>query len=289
VSARAIRVDAGRALSWEERGDRAGVPVVFHHGTPGSRRNRHPDPGFYERHGIRMITYDRPGYGESDPQPERRVVDAVGDTRALADELELARFAVAGGSGGGPHALACAALLGDRVTCAAIVVGVGPSDDPEFDFLQGMSPSNVDEFEAARRGRASLQAFLETYGDMSEDPLAPFDAIAHELPEPDQAILRRDEFREVTRDAAREAARQGFEGWIEDMMAFTRPWGFALDDVRVPVRLWQGELDVLAPRHHADYLAANVPGAELEVVPGVGHLFVDELARVYDWVASMSR
>ena len=289
MNARTIRVDAGRSIAWEERGDVSGVPVVFHHGTPGSRRNRHPDPAFYDRQGIRMITYDRPGYGESDPQPGRAVVDAVADTRALADALGLERFAVAGGSGGGPHALACAALLHDRVACAAIVVGVGPSDDPEFDFLQGMSPSNVQEFEAARRGRESLQRFLESYGDMSEDPLAPFDAIAHELPEPDQAILRREDFREVTRESAHEAARQGFEGWIEDMTAFTRPWGFDLDGVRVPVRLWQGELDVLAPRHHAEYLAAKVSGAELEIVPGVGHLFVDELARVHDWVGAMSR
>jgi pimeloyl-ACP methyl ester carboxylesterase len=281
-----IRTPDGRTLAWAEYGDPGGVPVVFHHGTPGSRLNRHPDPSFYERHGVRLITYDRPGYGGSDARPGRTVADAAADTRALVDELGLERCAVAGGSGGGPHALACGALLPDRVTRVAVVVGVGPSDDPDLDFLDGMSPSNVEEFEAASRGRDALDSLLEPYVKaMAKDPLALFDEIEHELPEPDRATLRRDDVRAVVRESSREAMRQGSEGWVEDDLAFACAWGFNLGDVRVPVRLWQGELDVLVPRHHTQYLASKLPDAEFELLPDAGHLLFDELGAVYDWLA----
>src|SRR5215212_10064165 len=104
----------GRALAYVERGAEDGTPVIVSHGTPGSRLARHPDPEIYERHGVRAVAYDRPGYGRSDPQPGRSVADATADVAAIADELGFDRFAVVGGSGGAPHALACGALLGDR-------------------------------------------------------------------------------------------------------------------------------------------------------------------------------
>lgn len=281
-----IETPDGRTLAWLERGRQDGTPVVFHHGTPGSRLNRHPDPEFYERHGARVIFFDRPGYGRSDPRPGRTVADVVSDVEGLADHLGLEQFAVAGGSGGGPHALACGALLGERVTKIAVVVGVGPSDDPTLDFLAGMSPSNVEEFEAARRGREPLDALLRRYvSPMGDDPLSLFDGIVHELPAPDRATIRRPDVREVLRDSTRESVRQGTEGWVEDDLAFASPWGFRLADVRRPVRLWQGELDVLVPRTHCEYLAAHLPDADFELLPNAGHMLVDELGPVYDWLA----
>jgi pimeloyl-ACP methyl ester carboxylesterase len=280
-----VRTPDGRSLAWLERGDADAAPVVFHHGTPGSRLGRHPDPDFYARHGVRVVFFDRPGYGRSDPRPGRVVADVAADVGRLADELGLERFAVAGGSGGGPHALACGALLADRVTRVAVVVGVGPSDDPALDFRAGMSPSNVREFDAAVRGREPLDALLRGYVTaMGDDPLSAFDEIAHELPVPDRATLRRPEFREVLRESARESVRQGAEGWLEDDLAFATGWGFRLEDVRVPVRLWQGELDVLVPRAHGEHQARRLPDAQFELLPGAGHLLVDELGAVYDWL-----
>ena len=282
-----VRAPDGRTLAYVVRGPAGGSPVIQSHGTPGSRLGRHPDESFYERHGTRIVFYDRPGYGRSDPQPGRSVASAAADVEALADALEVARFAVVGISGGGPHALACGALLPTRVSRVGVVVGAAPSDDPGFDFVAGMSPSNVEEFEAARAGRDALDPLLHRYvNGMADDPLALFDEFAHELPEPDRHTLQREDFRAVMRDSTRESVRQGPEGWVEDDLAFAAPWGFALEDVRVPVRLWQGELDVLVPRAHAEYIAAKLPDAQFDLLRGAGHLLVDELDPVFDWLAA---
>ena len=140
----------GRTLTFIERGDPDGVPVIVCHGTPGSRYTRHPDPELYERHGTHFVAYDRPGYGGSDPQPGRSVAAAAGDIQAIADELGFERFAVVGGSGGAPHALACGALLGDRVTRVGALVTPAPSDAEEFDFFAGLAELNIKEFGAGR-------------------------------------------------------------------------------------------------------------------------------------------
>src|SRR5215213_8734580 len=144
----------GRALAYVERGAEDGTPVIVSHGTPGSRLARHPDPEIYERHGVRAVAYDRPGYGRSDPQPGRSVADATADIAAIADELGFDRFAVVGGSGGAPHALACGALLGDRVVRVGALVTPAPSDAEDFDFFEGLAELNVKEFGGRARGRA---------------------------------------------------------------------------------------------------------------------------------------
>src|SRR5438132_4096432 len=136
-------------LTFVERGAADGTPVLACHGTPGSRLTRHPDPEIYERHGVRMVAYDRPGYGRSDPQPGRSVADAAADIAAIADELGFEGFAVAGGSGGAPHALACGALLGDRVLRVGALVTPAPSNTDDFDFFAGLAELNVKEFGAA--------------------------------------------------------------------------------------------------------------------------------------------
>src|SRR5919201_6415858 len=129
-----ITTPDGRTLAYVERGPKDGVPLVACHGTPGSRYSRHPDPGIYDRHGVRAIIYDRPGYGRSDPQPRRSVADAAADVEAITDDFGFDRFAVVGGSGGAPHALACGALLGDRVIRVGALVTPAPSDADDFDF-----------------------------------------------------------------------------------------------------------------------------------------------------------
>jgi pimeloyl-ACP methyl ester carboxylesterase len=277
----------GRAIAYCDAGDPAAIPVVSHHGTPGSRLDRHPDGArMLAELGIRMISYDRPGYGGSDPKPERLVVDAADDVAALADHLGIDTFAVMGTSGGGPHALACSARLGDRVRRVGVVVGGAPSDDPDFDFLAGMGQLNLDEFAAAAESEEAIRAYLQPIVDaFREDPDAVIDEIAAHLPASDQEVLRRPERRAITRESFLESVRQGTQGWSDDDRAFVTGWGFALAEARNEIRLWQGELDVLVPRAHCAYLAARLPNARFDLIPGAGHALADHWPAILAWVA----
>jgi pimeloyl-ACP methyl ester carboxylesterase len=277
----------GRTLAYYERGKRDGVPVLISHGTPGSRFTRHPDPEMYARHGVHAVIYDRPGYGRSDPHPGRTVADAAADFEAIADELGFDRFAVVGGSGGAPHVLGCGALLGDRVTRVGALVTPAPSDSPDFDFFDGLAEINVKEFGAALEGKQAIDAHLEPYVEgIRADPDGVIDQIASELPDVDRAIMEREDFRAVVKEAFLEAVRQGVRGWADDDLAFAKPWGFELEDVQTEVRLWQGELDVLAPRSHGEFVASRLPNARFELLEGGGHFIVEEWSVVYDWLTA---
>ena len=157
-----IRLRDGRTLAVAEWGDPTGVPLFALHGTPGSRVAFWQDPTIYARHGLRRITLDRPGYGESTRLPGRIVADVVPDILDVADELSIGSFAMTGGSGGGPHALACAALLPDRVLRCLADVCVAPFDAEGLDWLAGQTKGNVAEFEAALRGEADIRKIAET-------------------------------------------------------------------------------------------------------------------------------
>ena len=277
----------GRKLAFVQRGAEDGVPVIVCHGTPGSRRTRHPDPEMYERHGVKMVVYDRPGYGESDPHIGRSVADAAPDIDAIADELGFDRFAVVGGSGGAPHALACGALLQDRVLRVGALVTPAPSDTDDFDFYEGLAELNVKEFGAALEGRESIEAFIQPYADqLRADPDAVIEEILSELPEVDREIASRDGFRSVMRQSFVEAVRQGVRGWADDDLAFAKSWGFEPEDVHAEVRLWQGELDVLAPRTHGEYVASRLPNARFELLEGGGHFLDEQWDVVLDWLSA---
>ena len=281
------RTADGRTLAFVERGAEDGVPIIVFHGTPGSRYTRHPDPGLYERHGARMVVYDRPGYGGSDPKPGRSVADAAADIAAIADELGFERFAVVGGSGGAPHALACGALLGDRVLRVGALVTPAPSDTDDFDFFAGLADLNVKEFGAALEGPEAIDAYLQPFVDeMQRDPDSVIEQISSELPEVDRAIVARPEFRKIMLESFDEAIRQGVRGWADDDLAFAKPWGFEPEAVEVEVRLWQGELDVLAPRSHGEYVASRLPNARFELLEGGGHFLDEEWAVVLDWLSA---
>jgi pimeloyl-ACP methyl ester carboxylesterase len=277
-------------LAYVEHGRDDGVPLIACHGTPGSRLARHSDPGIYERHGARVVFYDRPGYGRSDPQPGRSVANAAADIEALADALGFERFAVVGGSGGAPHALACGALLAGRVVRVGALVTPAPSDAADFDFMADLAEINVKEFGAALEGPAAIEAHLQPYVEqLHSDPDAVLDEIAVELPEVDRAIIARPTFREILREAFVEAVRQGVRGWADDDLAFAKPWGFEPEDVEVEVRLWQGELDVLAPRRHGEYVAGRLPNARFELLEGGGHFLDEEWGVVLDWLVAGAR
>jgi pimeloyl-ACP methyl ester carboxylesterase len=282
-----VRTADGRRLAYRDSGDPGATPIVSHHGTPGSRLDRHPDAAaIIAELGVRMITYDRPGYGESDPQPGRRVVDAAADVAAIADHLGLGRFAVVGTSGGGPHALACSARLGDRISRVGVVVGAAPSDDPDFDFLAGMDQLNLDEFAAARESEEALAAFLGPFVDEARrDPDALLDEIVSHLPAADQEVFRRPKQRAVARESMAESVRQGSRGWVDDDRAFASGWGFPLSEAVCETRLWQGELDVLVPQTHCAYLGGRLPNARFELVPGAGHALADHWREIVAWVS----
>jgi pimeloyl-ACP methyl ester carboxylesterase len=253
----------------------------------GSRLGRHHDPDLYERHGVRWVAYDRPGYGRSDPHPGRSVADAPADVAAIADELGLERFAVVGGSGGAPHALACGALLGDRVVRVGALVTPAPPDAEDFDFFEGLADLNVREFRAAVEGPDAIDAFLQTYVDgIREDVDAVIDGILTELPEIDRRRVSQPAIRAIMKESWVEAVRQGSRGWADDDLAFAKPWGFDLEEVQVETRLWQGELDVLAPRPHGEYVASRLPNARFELLEGGGHFLDEEWSVVLDWLAA---
>jgi pimeloyl-ACP methyl ester carboxylesterase len=277
----------GRTLAFLERGAADGRPVFGLHGTPGTRLARPADETLPERHGVRWITYDRPGYGLSDPQPGRAVADAPGDIAAIADALGLERFAVVGGSGGAPHALACGALLGDRVTRVGALVTPAPPDAENFDFYEGLADLNVREFNAALEGREAIEAFLEPYIDgIRADVDGVIEQVLTELPEIDRERASKPEQRALMRASWTESVRQGSRGWADDDLAFAKPWGFRLEDVAVETRVWQGELDVLTPRPHGEYVASRLPNGRFELFDGGGHFIDDEWALVLDWLTA---
>jgi pimeloyl-ACP methyl ester carboxylesterase len=240
------------------------------------------------RHGLRFVAYSRPGYRGSSPQPGRRVADAAADVAELLDALGSDEFVTLGWSGGGPHALACAALLPQRCRAAAVVAGVAPYDAEGLEWLAGMGEENVAEFGAAAGNREELDRFLTEMGAGLKD-VRPDDVIAafgDLLSEVDKQALR-EGLADYLAGSARAAVSQGLAGWRDDDLAFVDAWGIDLATIGVPVSIWQGDQDRMVPRDHGVWLGKHVAGATTHLVPGEGHLslmkniddIVDQLAK----------
>ncbi|MGH3156459.1 MAG: alpha/beta fold hydrolase, partial [Streptosporangiaceae bacterium] len=249
-------------------------PMFSLHGTPCCRLNRHPNQELVRAAGVRLITYDRAGYGGSDRDRGRTVASAAGDVAAIADHLGIGRFSVSGGSGGGPHSLAVAALLGDRVIRAASVVGVAPYEALGEAFWDGMDPENVKEFGWALEGEDRLAPEIEKLDAQFREQVAadPATALAEfDLSDEDRAVLAREDHAAVMREVAIEQTRNGVWGWVDDDLAFTQPWGFDPAAITVPTLVWYGTRDVLVPVGHGEWLARTIPGAEVRLNES-GHL-----------------
>ncbi|NBM17549.1 alpha/beta fold hydrolase [Streptomyces sp. GC420] len=269
---RIVRTGDGRDLAVEVRGHPLGKPVFLLHGTPGSRLGPVPRSGLLYRLGVRLITFDRPGYGRSDRLPGRRVADAAADVVAVADELGVDAFAVVGRSGGGPHALACAALLPDRATRVAVLVGLAPRTARDLDWYAGMAGSNVREHVRAEAARQSLAAGLEHRSrQIRENPAALIAQLDPELAEPDRKVVADAGIRAILVRNYAEALRLSAHGWIDDTLAFGKGWGFGLSRISVPVLLWHGEDDVFSPVEHTRWLAERIPSATVVIQPGAAH------------------
>lgn len=271
-----------RTLAVLDAGAQDGPAVFACHGTPGSALLWRGSVEDVEARGMRLISYDRPGYGGSDPHPGRNVAAAADDIAAIADALGIERFAVEGGSGGGPHALACGALLSDRVVGVACLAGVAPYPAEGLDWLEGMGQGNLDEFAAALAGREALEPFLREQANeiLAAEPEELADALRSLLSPVDVAALT-GEFAEYVVDATHRAIGESLEGWIEDDFAFMAPWGFELADIRVAVQLCQGGQDRMVPMTHGRWLADRVPGVEPFLSEGDGHLTI-QLGRIGD-------
>jgi pimeloyl-ACP methyl ester carboxylesterase len=272
----------GHTLAVLEAGDESGHAIIAIHGTPGSGllwRGMIEDA---EVRGMRLLAYDRPGYGGSDPHPGRTVADAAGDVAAIANALSIDRFAVEGGSGGGPHTLACAALLPDRVVAAACLAGVAPYPAEGLDWLDGMGQDNLDEFAAALAGRETLEPFLRRQADamLAAEPEKIADALRSLLSPPDVAVLT-GEFAEYLAESTRRAIGQRLDGWIDDDFVFVNSWGFELDEIRVPVQLLHGAQDRFVPIAHGEWLAERIPGVDAHLSLEDGHLTI-QLGRIGD-------
>jgi pimeloyl-ACP methyl ester carboxylesterase len=283
---RTLETPDGRTLAFAVWGDPDGFPILSLHGTPGSRFGRWPDEALYVELGVCWVTHDRAGYGRSDRRRGRRVVDEVDDVRALADELGFDRLGVTGGSGGGPHALACAALLPDRVVRVTCDVGVAPFGAPGLDqdaWLAGQDAENVKEVGWALAGEDVLTPELEAWQRQWEDRVVvdPSTVLQDlDLSESDRAQLARPEVMQIMRESIPEQAVNGVGGWVDDDLALLQPWGFDVAEISVPVLVRYGMSDVLAPSTHGEWLAANVPGCIVKVDDVAGHMGSDPAEQI---------
>ena len=271
---RHIELDDGRRLDLRVSGPIGGVPLLFHHGTPGAATPLRAFERAVHDRGLRFATFSRPGYGSSSRLRGRRVVDVVPDTAAVLTALEADRCLVAGWSGGGPHALACGARLG-AAAGTLVISGVAPYGLAELDWMAGMGDDNVAEFSAALLGEPTLRPLLDEMREQLKDTdaagiIASLDSL---LPDVDKAALT-DEFGEDMASSFAEALRHGVDGWVDDDLAFTEPWGFDFDELSGPVMIWQGSLDVMVPFAHGRALASRIGGASVHLEEGEGHLSI---------------
>ena len=285
---RTVRATGGRRLSTQVSGDPDGRPVLLLHGTPGSRLGPHPRSAVLHRLGIRLISFDRPGYGGSDRVEGRNVADAASDVLAIADAYGLDRFAVVGRSGGGPHALACAALLPHRLTKAAVLVGIAPHGAIGLDWFDGMAEFNVAEFEAAASSYEDIVAHTKEVASATRaDPASLIARLQAELPEPDLRVVADQGIRSKLVETYAEALRTSDYGWVDDALAFCSPWGFDPTTVTVPVLLWHGASDVFSPASHARWLASRITNATVVVQAGAAHFgALDVLPDILRWVSA---
>ena len=265
----------GRTLKYLVEGDPSGVALVLHHGTPGAGVTYPQFDRACRERGVALLQYTRAGYGGSTRRAGRSVGDVTEDVSDLLDHLGVEEFLTLGWSGGGPHALACAALLPGRCLAAATGAGVAPFEtDGELDFLAGMGPENEVEIGAAVSGLEDLVPYLEgeaaAFRRTTPEEIA--DALGGLVSEVDRAYAT-GEFAEHLHAGLTRATDEGIWGWADDDLAFTRSWGFRLADVTgVPVSVWQGREDRMVPFAHGVYLADHVPGARRHLYDDEGHL-----------------
>jgi pimeloyl-ACP methyl ester carboxylesterase len=261
VNAEIILLDDNRRLSYADTGAAGDLPIFFFHGNPGCRFLTEADIASARRHGIRLIVPERPGFGWSDFQPDRTLLDWPDDVVALANHLAIDRFGVLGISAGGPYAAACAYKIPQRLTRAVLAASVAPYD------AFGV-PADVPTRVEADAYATDLLAKIET------DPDSFFDTIVAASPEPDRVVFTRPAIRDLALTTFKETFRNGTAGLAHELMLlYTRPWGFPLDAITADVELWHGDADTSFAG--AQFLAERLPNSRLHVLQGQGHFIFD--------------
>jgi pimeloyl-ACP methyl ester carboxylesterase len=283
-----VATEDGRKLEVLVADDPVGTPLLFHNGLPSAVVPFPPLDDAAAANGMYVVTYSRPGYGGSTPWPEDRhpvVADDVADTAAILDALGIHELLTLGWSGGGPRALATAALLPDRCRGAVSLAGVAPVGAGGMDqeaWERDMGPENVRDFRAALQGRETLRPIMEQeVAEMAAVTAEDVTAAFGQLLTPVDAAALTGELAEFIALDFRRACEQGVAGILEDTMMVTRPWGFDLAAIDVPVAVWQGRHDAMVPYGHGQWLAEHVPGARARLFEDEGHLtLVCQLDRV---------
>src|SRR5438552_9823090 len=284
---RSVTTPDGRTLTVREGGDQAGVPVLSMSGTPGSSTLYEPHVRDAREQGIRLLSYDRPGYGGSSRDKGRNVAACAADVEAVCDALGLERVCVWGISGGGPHALAAAALLPERVAAAAALASAARYDAEGFDFFEGMGELNVEAFGVVFEGeeaqRASMQRQREELLAATPDQLT---ELWQTLLGPADREVATGEFAAFLLEHLWAGIGPGGDGWLDDDRAFVAPWGFDLGLIRVPVLVWQGEQDKFVPFGHGVWLAEHIPGVDARLTAEDGHLTLGQrrIPEVHAWL-----
>ncbi len=287
---RVVETPDGRILAVQEAGDPEGKPVLVHNGTPNSRHLYRPNVQDAAERGLRLIGYDRPGYGGSTPQPGRTHASCAADVRTICGALGIERLGIWGISGGGAHALACAALLPDLAVGMASLAGLAPWGAEGLDWFDGMGQDNVDDFQLLLADKAAARAKLETD---REEMLAATAADLHKALEtlltPTDAAVLTGELAEYLAFSGHEGLAPGSEGWWEDSEAQAGVWGFDVADISVPAMVMHGREDKFVPFSHGQWLAAHIPGAEARLLDHDGHLTLlqNRIPEVHAWLSGL--
>jgi pimeloyl-ACP methyl ester carboxylesterase len=277
-----VELADGRTLEVASMGNPSGETVFFHHGTPGTSRTVKSLEGLSDFGDFFVVTTSRAGYGQSPRQEGRTIASVVGDVDAALDHFGREEYVALGWSGGGPHALASAAL-DPRCRSAVTLASVAPAD-VDFDWTEGMGPENVEEFALAQKGGPEYEALMAATGDLlglaTKDNIV--EMIAGLLSEPDRAALADDDACELFVEGVRYGFVNGWRGYFDDNVAMMMPWGFDVGDIAVPTRLFYGDEDLMVPPPHGKWLAAHVPKATVTHHPEEGHfsIFMNHLDEV---------
>jgi pimeloyl-ACP methyl ester carboxylesterase len=270
---RLVAMADGRDIEFLVTGPEDGLPLVVHEGTPIGLVISTGLADVAAERGLRVVQAARPGYEGSTPRPGRRVSDVAKDTVAVLTALGADTFVSIGFSGGGPHSLACAALLPGRCLAAASVAGIAPYGAEGLDFMGGMGPENVEEFTLAVRGADALTPFLEkeaaVLGQVTGEQIV--GALSGLISKADETVIT-GEFADGLAAGLRGAVSTGIAGWRDDDLAFAADWGFGPDAPAGRAAIWQGDQDYMVPFAHGQWLAAHIPGARVHLEPGAGHL-----------------
>ena len=276
----------GRELCVESAGDPSGFPILVHEGTPNSR---HLSPKTIEdaaQRGVHVICYDRPGYGGSTVRPGAAIADCAMDVRAIAQSFRIERMATWGISGGGPFALACAALLPELVTSAATLASLAPYGKPDLDYFSGMGQDNVDDMQLLLEDPASARLRI---AELRDETLR---LTPEQLVGSWSSLLSTTDADAVSEQRAihfvccmKEGLAPGDQGWWDESCAHLEPWGFSVEDIEIPIQVWHGGEDQFVPFQHGQWLASHIPGADAHLCPSDGHLTLTRrLPQIHSWL-----